>query len=89
MKTILGLDLGVASIGWAIVKEGEETSELLKTGVRIIPIDSNVASDFSKGVSTSKNQDRRMKRAARRNIHRYRLRKHFLAEFLKIGRAHV
>ena len=36
-KTILGLDLGTTSIGWAIVKEGEK-SEIIKTGVRVIPL---------------------------------------------------
>lgn len=83
MKTVLGLDLGVASIGWAIVKENNEDQGLIASGVRIIPIDTETSSNFSKGASTSKNQDRRLKRSARRNNHRYKLRKHFLIEFLK------
>ncbi len=32
---ILGLDLGVASIGWAIVPENKELFHKLKLGVRI------------------------------------------------------
>jgi CRISPR-associated endonuclease Csn1 len=83
MKTILGLDLGVASIGWAIVKEDNVKQSLIASGVRVIPIDSITASDYSKGASTSKSQDRRQKRGARRNIHRYKLRKHQLIDFLK------
>lgn len=83
MKKILGLDLGVASIGWAIVNENDETLELVKSGVRVIPIDTETSTNYSKGASTSKNQDRRMKRAARRNNQRYKLRKHRLADFLK------
>jgi len=83
MKKILGLDLGVASIGWAIVNENESKQELVKSGVRIIPIDSDTSTNFSKGISTSKNADRRLKRSARRNNHRYKLRKHLLTEFLK------
>ncbi len=82
MKTVLGLDLGVASIGWAIVKEDKNKQELIRTGVRVIPIDSTIASDFEKGNPVSKNKDRTLKRQARRNNHRYKLRKNFLTEFL-------
>ena len=82
MTTILGLDLGIASIGWAIVNQNETKTELIKSGVRIIPIDSEAASDFSKGNATSKNADRRLKRASRRNNDRFKLRKYFLIKFL-------
>src|ERR1041385_7923485 len=82
MKTILGLDLGVASIGWAIIGEGEENSELLRSGVRVIPLDTETTSNFSKGNSTSKNSERRLKRSIRRNNYRYKLRKHQLVNFL-------
>ena len=37
MKTILGLDLGTTSVGWALVKEAEteaEESRIGKIGVR-------------------------------------------------------
>ena len=83
MKIILGLDLGVASIGWAIVNEDNQKQELVTTGVRIIPIDTETANNFSKGAATSKNQDRQLKRSSRRNNHRYKLRKHYLNEFLR------
>ncbi len=83
MKTVLGLDLGVASIGWAIVNEAEQKQDLIKSGVRIIPIDTETVNNFSKGAATSKNQDRQMKRSARRNNQRYKLRKYYLNKFLK------
>ncbi len=83
MKTVLGLDLGVASIGWAIVQENNEKQNLITSGVRIIPIDTETSNNFSKGVATSKNQDRQTKRSIRRNTHRYKLRKHYLNKFLK------
>lgn len=83
MKTVLGLDLGVASIGWAVVQENNEKQDLIASGVRIIPIDTETANNFSKGAATSKNQDRQIKRSTRRNNQRYKLRKHYLNEFLK------
>lgn len=82
-RKILGLDLGVASIGWAIVEENNEKQELIISGVRIVPIDTETANNYSKGAATSKNQDRQLKRSTRRNNQRYKLRKHFLNTFLK------
>ena len=41
MKKILGLDLGVSSIGWALVNEAEkpeESSSIIKLGVRVNPL---------------------------------------------------
>lgn len=41
MKKILGLDLGVSSIGWALVNEAEnnnEKSSIIKLGVRVNPL---------------------------------------------------
>lgn len=58
MKKILGLDLGIASIGWAFVKEAENTneqSEIKKIGVRIIQYDNFSKVDKSGKVSESKN----------------------------------
>jgi len=60
MKKILGLDLGTASIGWAVVNEAEnknEKSEILKLGVRIIQYDNFSKIDKSGKVSESKNPE--------------------------------
>ena len=49
MKKILGLDLGTASIGWALVNEAQndnETSEIIKLGVRVNPLSVDERTDF-------------------------------------------
>jgi CRISPR-associated endonuclease Csn1 len=83
MKKILGLDLGVASIGWAFIKEDDKKSEILGMGVRIIPLNSDERDEFNSGNAISKNAKRRMKRGMRRNVYRRTLRKSLLKNALK------
>jgi CRISPR-associated endonuclease Csn1 len=89
MKKVLGLDLGTTSIGWAFVNEAEndgETSSIIKVGVRVNPLSTDEQSDFEKGKSISINADRTLKRGARRNLQRYKLRRNSLInELTKIG----
>jgi len=85
MKKILGLDLGVASIGWAFIEEGPTTSLIKGMGVRVIPLSSDERDEFSSGSKISKNAKRRIKRGMRRNIYRRTLRKDLLKEFLKLN----
>jgi len=80
-KTILGLDLGTTSIGWALVKEGEN-ADIIKTGVRVIPLSTDEIQNFDKGKSITTNADRTLKRAARRNLQRYKLRRSHLRKIL-------
>ena len=81
MEKTLGLDLGTASIGWAIVEQTENGYTLLDKGVDI----------FQEGVAREKNverpavQDRTDARALRRHYFRRRLRK---IELLKILTEH-
>ena len=85
MKKILGLDLGTTSIGWALVNEKEndkEKSSIERVGVRIIPLSTDEENDFQKGKSTTINSNRTGKRGARRNLHRYKLRRKALLEIL-------
>ncbi len=85
MQKILGLDVGVASIGWAFLNEAEnesETSAILGMGSRIIPLDYEAKDKFSRGISYSPNQSRRIKRGMRRNLQRYRLRRYKLIKIL-------
>jgi CRISPR-associated endonuclease Csn1 len=50
MKKILGLDLGVASIGWALIHEDNSIpKEILGIGSRIVPLSTNDANEFSSG----------------------------------------
>ena len=71
MTKILGLDLGTASIGWALVERNDTGYALLDQGVDI----------FQEGVAREKNsekpavQDRTAARALRRHYARRRLRK--------------
>lgn len=86
MRKILGLDLGVSSIGWAYIHEAEnsdERSSIVDLGVRIIPLDVTNKTKFEKGQAITINQDRTMKRGARRNLDRYQLRRKTLAATLK------
>lgn len=86
MKRILGLDLGSTSIGWALVNEAEgdqERSEIIKLGVRVIPLTTDEQGNFEKGKAITTNQDRTSKRSARRNLQRYKLRRKELFKTLK------
>ena len=86
MRKILGLDLGVASVGWAIVNQAEnsdEKSSIVKAGVRIVPLEANEADDFQKGKPCQTNVARRTYRSMRRNLQRYKLRKSNLKQVLK------
>lgn len=86
MKNILGLDLGTTSVGWAFIKEAEdenEKSEIVKLGVRVIPLTTDEESDFQKGKAITTNADRTLKRSMRRSLQRYKLRREALLELLK------
>jgi CRISPR-associated endonuclease Csn1 len=88
MKKILGLDLGTSSIGWALVNEGEnenEKSSITKLGVRVNPLTVDEQTNFEKGKSITTNADRTLKRSARKNLQRYKLRKENLIEILKVN----
>ncbi len=73
VRYILGLDLGVASIGWAVLglDADDRPDRIVKTGVRIFEAG-------KEGVGGTKeeprNQKRRQARAARRSLWRRRLR---------------
>ncbi len=85
MKRILGLDLGTASIGWAVVNEGEITrfdSEILAAGTRRYPLTVDETKSFSKGDPILTNVDRRLKHGARLNNFRFKLRREDLRKLL-------
>jgi len=89
MKKILGFDLGTTSIGWAYVHEAqndEETSKIIRTGVRVVPLSSDEQNEFESGKDVSTNVARRMYRGMRRNTDRYQLRRDQLIRiFREIG----
>lgn len=86
MKRVLGLDLGTTSIGWALVNQSEdagETSSIIRAGVRVNPLSVEEKDSFEKGKAITTNADRTLKRCARRNLQRYKLRRAALIELLK------
>lgn len=66
---VLGLDLGTASIGWAVIDTNVENPndiQLLGNGSRIIQYDNNEASDFSAGKGETPCTQRTFRRTARK-----------------------
>lgn len=87
-KNILGLDLGVSSIGWAFVQEDSENSEnnkIIKVGVRVNPLTVDEQINFEKGKPITTNASRTLVRSARRNLQRFKLRRANLIDVLKKG----
>lgn len=78
MKKVLGLDLGVNSIGWALLDE--DANSIIGTGVRIFPEGVNKLGDGENEVSL--NASRRINRGVRRQFFRRMLRKRYLLKLL-------
>ncbi len=86
IKKILGLDLGVSSIGWAFVQEDEKNSEnnkIIKLGVRVNPLTVDEQINFEKGKPITTNASRTLARSARRNLQRFKLRRENLIDVLQ------
>lgn len=85
MKKILGLDLGVGSIGWALIEttDNNQPVRILDIGVRIVPMnDDNDSNKFTKGQDITTNSTRTQKRTARKGYNRYQQRRAALMEEL-------
>ncbi len=76
-RTILGLDLGVTSVGWALIEyDGQKPVKILATGVRHFDTAATNAKDFAAGTHKTKNADRRRpQRHMRRQLNRRKQRK--------------
>jgi CRISPR-associated endonuclease Csn1 len=87
MKKILGLDLGSASIGWAIIAEetinNNGSVKILGMGSRIVPYEGTEGRDFDKGTGETRNSVRTSARSIRRGYDRYQLRRKYLIDTLK------
>lgn len=86
MKRILGIDLGTTSIGWAYVLEAEaanEQSEIVRLGVRVVPLSVDEETNFEKGKSITTNADRAARKSMRRNIDRYQMRRDELVAVMR------
>jgi CRISPR-associated endonuclease Csn1 len=86
MKTVLGLDLGTNSIGWALTQQNfnEKQGEILGIGSRIIPMDAAMMGDFEKGNKVSQTAERTQFRSVRRLRERELLRRERLHRVLNI-----
>lgn len=83
MKITLGLDLGIASIGWAVITEENGKMHIEGLGSRIIDFEDSESTKFGKGQSISKNAVRTKKRTARKCYDRYIIRRTLLTEFFR------
>lgn len=82
MQRIIGLDLGVASIGWSLVEyDGNNQGKIVDTGSRIF--DQNLQRDNEAQKGESKSAQRRIHRGMRRLRDRKRRRKRGLYYALK------
>lgn len=86
MKNILGLDLGVGSIGWSLVEFSDDNApvKIICIGSRIVPFSNDDTTQFSKGQSITKNTNRTQKRTARKVYDRYQQRRENLTVALKM-----
>lgn len=79
----LGLDLGISSVGWAILEETYDSRKLIAWGSRIFePGVEGTDNDISAGKGESRCAARRLKRALRKQYSRRRERKEELLELL-------
>jgi CRISPR-associated endonuclease Csn1 len=99
MKFILGLDPGIASIGWALILEAEndnEQSRIIDSNVVKVDFDNFAYMNakgkisegkpiemFRKGLTVSPNLVRRQKRGAHRNLQHFKLRRADLIALLR------
>ena len=84
MKTILGLDLGTNSIGWALINfDGNENAgKIIDLGSRIIPMGAEL-NKFEQGQAQTKNANRRIARGSRKLNKRYKQRRNKLIYILQ------
>lgn len=86
MKTILGLDLGTNSIGWALTEQdfNNKQGKIIGLGSRIIPMSQDILGEFGKGNSVSQTAERTGYRGVRRLRERHLLRRERLHRVLNI-----
>ena len=89
-KHVLGLDLGVGSIGWCLIAldaQGDP-AEILGMGSRVVPLNNatKTIEAFNAGAAFTANQERTARRTMRRGFARYQLRRYRLRrELEKVG----
>ena len=66
-KTVLGLDIGVASLGWALIDDSDEDAHVIAAGVRLF--DAGVEGS-QKNIADGRDVPRSQKRTEKRQIRR-------------------
>ena len=89
-KHVLGLDLGVGSIGWCLIALNAQgdPAEILGMGSRVVPLNNatKAIEAFNAGAAFTANQERTARRTMRRGFARYQLRRYRLRrELAKVG----
>ena len=84
MKKILGLDLGVGSIGWGLIQVDDDYQpiEILGMGSRVVPLREKEENNFSSGSGETVCSQRTFTRTTRKGFDRYQLRRAQLTEYL-------
>ncbi len=85
---ILGLDLGIGSVGWCLIEIDEENHPLLShaIGSRILSISPTESDNFCKGKGETVCSQRTFMRTARKGLDRYQMRRKILSlELAKLG----
>lgn len=84
-KKVLGLDLGVGSIGWCLITldKDEKPQSILGMGSRIVPLSADDATEFTQGEAITKNKMRTVARTIRKGMDRYQLRREALKKVLR------
>ena len=82
-RKILGLDIGVSSVGLSVIYEEEDKKDIKELAVRIVPEDPNFHGKFYSGNTASKNLERTINRGIRRGNQRFKQRRDNLYNTLK------
>ncbi len=80
MATVLGLDVGPNSLGWALLEDNIENPHIIDTGVRVFEAGVN---DLNTGKEQSKNAARREKKQIRKMLKRKKSRRKKLVGYLQ------
>lgn len=81
---ILGLDLGVGSIGWSLIEVDDQYQliKIIDMGVRIVPLAEKQEMNFLQGRGESINAQRTFRRTTRKGYKRRRMRRKLLVKIL-------
>lgn len=89
MKYIIGLDIGIGSVGWAVVRNDDDCKRLEDFGVRIFESGEIIESNKNIRNSQRRRKYRGMRRRIRRRNHRKERLKNYLENIEFVSRAEL